>query len=209
MLVAMMGGRALTATELALGANIAPSTASSHLNRLLEAGLLTVERQGRHRYFRLSGPDVAEVLEGLMGLAARVERTSTRTGPREPGLREARVCYDHLAGERGVQMLVSLRERCLVVEQGSSLLLSEEGRAWCAGFGIELDAQPRGRRPMCRPCLDWSERRSHLGGTLGAALLAVLLRQGWAERTVGTRAVHFGTRGAAAFARAFPVRRCL
>ena len=119
MLTALMSGRALTATELAHEAGVTPQTASSHLARLQEGGLVAIEKQGRHRYHRLTGPDVAIVLEGLMGLAARVGHLRTRTGPKDPALRRARVCYDHLAGDLGVQMFDSLvRQRLVRNEQG-------------------------------------------------------------------------------------------
>jgi len=114
MLNALMDGRALTATELALEGDVAPSTASSHLGRLLAGELIAIERQGRHRYYRLSGPDVADVLESLIGLAVRLGGKRVRTGPKDPGLRQARVCYDHLAGERAVRLMKSLAARDLV-----------------------------------------------------------------------------------------------
>lgn len=206
MLTALMDGRALTATELALEAGVAPSTASSHLARLSAARLLATERQGRHRYFRLSGRDVAEVIEGLMSLAARTGQARLRTGPADPALRSARVCYDHLAGDRGVRLLLSLVERGLLSSARGALALTAEGERFCQRFGIDLAALGASRRPLCRPCLDWSERRSHLGGGLGAALLGQLFARGWAKRETGSRAVIFSSRGASAFARLFPLR---
>ena len=113
MLTALMTGRALTASELAHQAGVTPQTASSHLSKLEAGGLVEQEKQGRHRYFRLSDPDVAAVLEGLEGLAARAGHMRVRTGPKDPALRHARVCYDHLAGDLGVQMLDSLRKQRL------------------------------------------------------------------------------------------------
>lgn len=205
MLIALMDGRALTATELAMEAGVAPSTASSHLARLGEARLLAIERQGRHRYFRLSGPDVADVIEALTGLAVRTGQARVRTGPRDPALRTARVCYDHLAGERGVRMMTSLVERGVLAGAGENLRLTAEGEAFLGRFGIDLAVLRASRRPLCRPCLDWSERRSHLGGALGAALLGQVFARGWAEREAGGRAVVFTSRGAGAFARVFPV----
>ena len=114
MLTALMTGRALTASELAQEAGITPQTASSHLAKLEAGGLIEPEKQGRHRYYRLTGPDVAGVLEGLAGLAARAGHMRVRTGPKEPALRRARICYDHLAGDLGVQMLDSMRKQRLV-----------------------------------------------------------------------------------------------
>jgi len=205
MLNALMDGRALTATELALEGAVAPSTASSHLARLLAAELVAIERQGRHRYYRLSGTDVAEVLESLMGLAVRLGGKRVRTGPRDPELRQARVCYDHLAGERGVQLFDSLCARGYLAPEDGTVSLTEDGRLALARFGIDFETLRATRRPLCRPCLDWSVRRQHLGGALGAALLQEIFARGWAERRRGSRVVAFSARGAAAFSRAFPL----
>lgn len=201
MAVALMGGVALTAGELAAEAGVTPQTASSHLAQLAEGGLLTVRRQGRHAYFALSGPEVAELLEALMGLGGRA-RSGGRPGPREPAMRRARVCYDHLAGELGVAMLDSLVGRGLIVDHAGALALTAEGADAMRAFGVE--PARRGRRPLCRACLDWSERRSHLAGSLGAAILERVYALGWARRMEGTRVVAFSAPGLAAFSRAFP-----
>lgn len=184
MLTALIDGRALTVSELAEAAGVALSTASGHLAKLDAAGLLSAERQGRHRYFRLAGPDVGQVLEGLMGLAQRTGAVRTRTGPRDAALRKARICYDHLAGERGVALLDALSSQGLIGD-GPEPPVTSRGRRFFAEFGIEVDAMARGRRPVCRRCLDWSERRSHLGGALGAAMLERLMALGWAGRGPG------------------------
>lgn len=201
MLTALMDGRSLTATELALEAGVAPSTASSHLSRLVAAHLLATAKQGRHRYFRLSGSDVADVLEGLMGLAARTGQRRVRTGPADPALRAARVCYDHLAGDRGVRLLESLQRRGLVEGDGAALRVSGEGEAFFRRFGVDLASVSTTRRPLCRACLDWSERRFHLAGALGAEILRQLIARGWAKRETQGRAVVFSKSGAVAFER--------
>ncbi|MER2269012.1 ArsR/SmtB family transcription factor [Methylobacterium oxalidis] len=200
MLTALMDGRALTVSELGAVAGVALPTASGHLAKLEAAALLTVERQGRHRYYRLSGPDVATVLEGLMDLAERTGAARARTGPRDAALREARVCYDHLAGERGVLLLRGLVARTWIDEARPGL--TDAGRAGLRGLGLDIAALERGRRPLCRCCLDWSERRSHLGGALGAALLGHVLGSGWAARGHG-RLIAFTPDGARAFAETF------
>jgi DNA-binding transcriptional ArsR family regulator len=202
MLAALMDGRALTATELALEADIVPSTASSHLGKLHAAGLLAVERQGRHRYFRLAGVEVAEVLEGLMGLAVKSGR-QVRTGPRDITLRAARVCYDHLAGDVAVRMLASLRARNLIVGGAESPALSEAGRRFFSTLTIDITAGLHTRRPLCRLCLDWSERRPHLGGLLGAHVLRHVFKQRWARQETRGRAVLFSKEGRQAFAKHF------
>jgi DNA-binding transcriptional ArsR family regulator len=198
MLTALMDGRALTARELAEVGGIAAPTASGHLARLVDAGLLAVRRQGRHRYFSLSGADVAVALETLMGLAQRTGAVPLRTGPRDAALRQARICYDHLAGERGVALLDSLRDRALVEGEEDEVAPTEAGATWFAARGIDVDRLARGRRPLCRFCLDWSERRVHLGGALGAALLDRMLADGWLRRESG-RVLRFTPAGSRAF----------
>lgn len=202
MLTALMDGRALTASELAEQAGVTLQTASGHLGKLEAARLLVVEKQGRHRYFRLSGNDVAHALETLMGLASRTGAVRVRPGPKDPALRKARVCYDHLAGERGVAVLAHLRARGLLAGEPDDMTLTARGRRFFQDFGIELDLLERGRRPLCLACLDWSERRHHLGGALGAALLTRLCAMGWAKKEPG-RIVAFTPRGEKAFAAAF------
>lgn len=196
-LTALMDGRALTVSELAEAAGVTIQTASGHLSKLDAANLLTAERQGRHRYFRLSGPDVAQVLEALMGLAQRTGATRVRTGPKDVALRAARVCYDHLAGERGVDLLHGARQQGFIAGE-ERLVLTDKGRAFFGEFGIDLTRLEKGRRPVCRACLDWSERRSHLGGALGAAILSRLLEKGWVRRD-GGRVVTFTCEGLGEF----------
>ncbi|HRD26892.1 MAG TPA: helix-turn-helix domain-containing protein [Caulobacter sp.] len=200
MLTALLAGQALTAGELAREAGVTPQTASAHLSRLEKGGLIVGRKQGRHSYFALSGDDVAGVLEGLMSLAARTGHARTRPGPREPALRRARVCYDHLAGELGVAMLDSL------VASGrldADLQPTVYGEAFFAALGVDLAALKAGRRPLCRACLDWSVRRSHLAGSLGAAVLNRLYALGWAKRLEGERVVAFTEAGERKFAEVF------
>jgi DNA-binding transcriptional ArsR family regulator len=195
MLMALMAGPALTATELAQESGLTLSTASGHLARLEAAGLVAVERQGRHRYFRLADPDVGVALEGLMPLATRAGHVRVRTGPRDPELRLARSCYDHLAGDVAVKMLDRFIKRRLLTRRGDVVEVTPGGRRFFAHHGIDLDALERGRRPLCRPCLDWSERRSHLGGALGGAVLDWVVGQGWAVREARSRVVRFSAAG--------------
>src|ERR1700710_2728748 len=183
MLMALMSGRALTASELAQEAGITPQTASSHLAKLEAGSLIEPEKQGRHRYYRLTGPDVATALEGLMDLAARAGHMRVRTGPKDPALRRARICYDHLAGELGVQMLDSMRRQKLVRQQQHDIKLTGEGKRFMAqALQIDADMLAHPRRPVCKACLDWSERRHHLAGTLGGAVMARVTELNWAVR---------------------------
>ena len=182
MLAALMDGRALTATELAATAQVSAPTASSHLARLTTSGLLTMIKQGRHRYFRIANEVVAHVAETLMAIAAGHPSPAPRTGPSDQALRRARVCYDHLAGELGVRLLDGLLAADRLIEHDGTLALLPAGEHWCAGFGIDLAALRHTRRPLCRACLDWSERRTHLSGALGAAILERMLARGWVRR---------------------------
>src|ERR1700730_12100797 len=206
MLTALMTGRALTASELAHQAGVTPQTASSHLSKLEAGGLVEQEKQGRHRYFRLSDPDVAAVLEGLEGLAARAGHMRVRTGPKDPALRHARVCYDHLAGDLGVQMLDSMKTQRLVRQSKQAIELTAEGKRFMAK-ALQIDAEmlAHPRRPGRKDCLDWSERRHHLAGTLGAAVMTRFTELKWAARdaTPGSRVVNFSRNGEKRFAALF------
>jgi len=192
MLVMLMTGQARTASELALDGGVSPSTASSHLSRLLEAGMVEVAQQGRHRYFRLAGPEVARAIEALMGVVP--DRPARRAGPADPALRRARVCYDHLAGELAVTWLQAMREHGHLAG-ADGLELTPGGEAWCLRAGLDLATVRAGRRPLCRACLDWSERRDHLAGALGAALLRSLLETGRARRLPDSRVLRIDARG--------------
>src|SRR4249919_2993612 len=202
MLAALIGGKALTAGELAREAGVTAQTASSHLARLAEGGLIAGVRQGRHRYFRLAGSDVAEMLEKMMGVAERAGHTRTRTGPKAPELRKARVCYDHLAGEMGVALFDNLAG-ARYIAGGDEPRLTKRGEEFAHDFGIDLDALAKERRPLCKSCLDWSMRRHHLAGSLGAAMLDRFYDLKWARRDRSSRAVHFSPQGERGFQRLF------
>ena len=206
-LAELMSGEARTASELAALAGVGKPTMSAHLAKLRRGRLVAVESQGRHRYFRLADRGVARLLEGLMGWAAHHAPVRSLVGPRDPALRRARVCYDHLAGESGVRVFDALEARGLLrVHRGGELALAPTAPAFLATLGIELDSLSGQRRRVLRPCLDWRERRHHLAGSLGAALLARFLALGWARRVRGSRALHFTPRGQAALEREFPAR---
>jgi DNA-binding transcriptional ArsR family regulator len=195
MLTALLIGPALTATELAQEAGLSPSTVSGHLDKLEKASLVTVERQGRHRYFRLADPDVAMALEALMPVATRAGHLRVRSGPRDPELRRARSCYDHLAGDLAVKMFDRFVARRLLTRRRDEVRLTREGQDFFECAGIDIGTLHSGRRPLCRPCLDWSERRSHLGGTLGAAILDHVVERRWAVREAKSRVVRFSAAG--------------
>jgi len=204
-LTALLADRALTATELADIAGVSKPTLSAHLAKLLDARLIAVEPQGRHRYFRLADPDVAQLLENLMGVAFRSGAVRLRGSPREPALRKARVCYDHLAGELGVLTFEGLQRQGAFtgLQPPHALQLTESGRDWFAALGVDTDALRTQRRCFCRPCLDWSERRQHLAGAVGSALLARVYALGWARRAKDSRVVQFTEPGEYAFRQLF------
>jgi DNA-binding transcriptional ArsR family regulator len=213
MLHALMDGRALTATELAKAAGITPQTASGHLTRMTGLGLLAVEKQGRHRYHRLATPSVARMIESIMQVAAELEPDCKRltVGPRDAALRKARTCYDHFAGRLGVALADALIEHGHVELTSDAGILTETGMIFLGEIGIDTGLliarrTKRSGRVLCRPCLDWSERRSHLAGVVGAALCAHSLDKGWIHRLDGTRAVLITPKGERIFRETFAAR---
>lgn len=204
-LAALMDGRALTAKELAFAAHVSPQTTSGHLGKLTDAGLLTPQKQGRHRYYRLASPLVGQMLEGIMALSTAAgiespERRSTWRGGE--ALRTARTCYDHLAGRLGVGIADALCARDLVALTVDGGEVTEAGRHFLGEFGAEPE---QGKRVFCRPCLDWSERRPHIAGRLGASIMLRCFALGWLQRQRDTRAVAITEAGQAGFAESFGI----
>jgi DNA-binding transcriptional ArsR family regulator len=195
MLTALMSGKALTASELAREAGVTAQTASGHLAKLQDGGLVLCTQQGRHRYFRLSAPEIADLLESLMGIAVTRSLAKTRTGPRDGALRRARVCYDHLAGEEGIRLVDGLVASGWLSAKDGGFAVTVPGRRYLCDFGLDMDALEKQKRPLCRACLDWSERRPHLGGGLGAALFRRFQEQGWMRRLEGSRVVQVTPKG--------------
>ena len=194
-LSALLSGKALTATELSVEAGLTRQTTSSHLGQLLNGGLITVRRQGRHRYFQLASADVVHALEALSVLTVSSTGRKVRTGPRDSAMRKARVCYDHLAGEMGVLLFDRLVELDWLKVGADGLDLTVKGEQSLKEQGVPLDHLKTKRRPLCRSCLDWSERRQHLAGSLGAALLDQITNRNWARREQGSRIVTFSPEG--------------
>lgn len=203
MLAALMGGQALTAGELARHAGVTAQTTSGHLAKLTEAELIVVEKQGRRRYFRLASADVAHAIHALMVVAAAGPKRHHPNGPKDEALRLARTCYDHIAGRLAIALVDALsREGYVLIEDGAGIVTSEGCRFFC-DFGLKAEMDARSPRPLCRTCMDWSERRPHLAGRLGAALLVRTLDLRWLSRNPGTRALRITPAGDAGFARTF------
>ncbi|MDY0882997.1 ArsR/SmtB family transcription factor [Dongia soli] len=198
MLTALMDGRALTAGELAYLAGISASTASGHLAKLTDANLLSLVKQGRHRYFRLASPLVGNMLENLMAVAAIEGPKRYRpASPRDEALRRARTCFNHLAGRLGVAIADAMIAQQHILLDDDAGILTESGIAMFDAWGVNLTALRKQRRIFCKPCLDWSERRPHLGGAVGAGIAARCFDLGWIDRVRDSRAIHITSAGAA------------
>ena len=190
MLVALLSGRALTATELAAAAGVSRPTASEHLAKLTQSHLTSVIRQGRHRYYSLASGQVARMLETIMAVSANRDEELPRKARRiDPALCEARTCYDHLAGRLGVSLADALIEKHVIVLSAEAGEITNRGRDFLQNFGLAVEGARPAKRLLCRPCLDWSERRPHLAGRLGAALQERLFGLGWLERSSGRAVV--------------------
>jgi DNA-binding transcriptional ArsR family regulator len=189
MLSALVDGRAMSANELALAARITPQTASTHLGRLTKAGLLAVDRNGRHRYFQLATPKVAEMIEGIVAVALENRPRFSPVSPQARAVDAARICYDHLAGRLSVDLTDALIARDFIVIDDGATAITIAGTRFFNEFGIALPARRSARRPVCRLCLDWTERRPHIAGPLGAAVTQRFFDLGWIERMRCSHAV--------------------
>ena len=198
-------GRALTASELAWHGGVSPQTASGHLAKLSEARLIAMARQGRHRYYRLASPEVAQAIEAVMAVASFSPKRHRPVGPRDEALRRARTCYDHLAGRLGIAIADALTSRQHVILSESAGVLTDEEHRFLCTLGINLDGGREGKRAICRTCLDWSERRPHLAGRLGAALCGRAFELGWVERIRDSRAVAVTAEGQRGFQATFGI----
>lgn len=203
MLTCLMSGQAFTATELSHAAQITKQTASSHLAKMIDAQLVVVNSVGRHRYFSLADHEVASALEQLISLAYRIDAVKLRTGPADEVMRKSRVCYDHLAGEIAVSLFDSFKRQRFIRVVGDSVTVTESGELFLQARGIDVAILKRSRRPLCLACLDWSVRRHHLAGAIGAAILAHSLGREWARRRKGSRAVIFSVVGETALRKQF------
>jgi DNA-binding transcriptional ArsR family regulator len=202
-LLALLSGEALPASELARRCRLTPQTISSHLAKLTQGTLVSVSPQGRHRYYRLARPEIAEMLEAIQRVAPRQPVRSLRQSDETKALCHARTCYDHLAGKLGVAVTRSLLDRELLRPEGRAFTLTDRGKAWCDELGFDWPAAARRHRAFATACLDWSERRDHVGGAFGALIASECFARGWIRRTGRSRAVAVTPAGRDSLAQAF------
>lgn len=204
---ALLSGMALTPNELCRETGVQASTLSGHLRVLEGAGLIGAIQQGRFKYFKLKDDEVAHNLEALFALGAAFELSHVRPGPKNEELREARRCYSHLAGRLGVRIFQSMHERSFLQLQDSEALLSDEGETFLVGLGVDANLLIEKTKPLCRTCLDWSERRYHLSGEVGKALLDLFLKEAWVKGHRGERSLHLTPSGVVCLERNFPIKK--
>jgi DNA-binding transcriptional ArsR family regulator len=204
-LTALLDGRALTASELAYFAGVSPQTTSGHLAKLTQSRMLALQKQGRHRYYRLATPQVGRMIESIMEVAVAAPARYRPLSKVDTALRAARTCYDHFAGRLGVGLADALCRRGHIVLADEGGEVTEAGMAFLSRFGLDLEEARRRRRAYCRPCLDWTERRPHLGGAVGAALATRCFALHWVERQRDSRALAVTAAGRRGLAEIFDV----
>jgi DNA-binding transcriptional ArsR family regulator len=204
-LTVLLDGRLHPASELAYMARIKPQTASFHLSKMVDANIVTVEKQGRHRYYGIRNPEVAQVLETLLSIAPPIEIKSLKQASEDKAMRFARTCYDHLAGNLGVQLTDSLIKADVIYEEKNAFVVTDKGEQFFKTFRIDLEIVKKKRRSFSHKCLDWSERRYHLAGALGNALLERLLELKWVQRIPDTRAIKITSKGKNGFKDIFSI----
>ncbi|PAM94158.1 transcriptional regulator [Flavobacterium sp. IR1] len=185
----LLDGRAFTATELSIAVNTSPQNMSMHLGKLLEANLLCVEKQGRHKYYRYSSKEVAYAVEAMASLIPKPELSLKKKSENYPQIKYCRTCYDHLAGKIGVALADSLVAQKIIIEKNNTFEITLEGEKWFSDFGINLEEAKKQKRIFLKPCLDWSERRNHIAGSVGTLLLNKMLEHDWIRRTKDSRAI--------------------
>lgn len=194
MIMALMSGMALTSNELAREVGITPSTASGHLSQLEASGLVKSRKQGRYKFFTLADSDVTHAVEALVTVAARARHLRTRPRPRDDQMREARTCYDHLAGRLAVDLFEHWVTTGVLQWRDEEVRLTDQGHTFLEGLGIDVTLLESKKWPLCRTCIDWSERKNHLGGSIGAAVFSYMLAKGWAKRSDDARTVRISPR---------------
>lgn len=205
-LTVLLDGRYHTATELSSKIGITPQTISYHLNKLLEQELITVEKQGRHRYFGIPNQEIAATLESLLVISPQSAIKSFKQSRDDSAIRQARTCYDHIAGDLGVKITNALLEKGILCDHQNEFSLTKEGELFFEDFQINISETRKKRRSFCHKCLDWSERRHHLGGALGNAILERLIELHWVTRMPDTRALSVTMKGKAGLKDVFSIQ---
>ena len=190
----LLDGKAFTATELAIAVSTSPQNISMHLAKLLDAGLLCVEKQGRHKYYRFSNKEVAYAIEAMASLIPPATPQKKNPEKHSP-IKHCRTCYDHLAGKIGVAVTESLLEQNIILDSDAKFEVSPEGVKWFSDFGINLEDLKKQRRLFLKPCLDWSERKNHIAGSLGVSLLDKMIADDWLRRTKDSRVIQITGKG--------------
>ena len=202
---ALLDGKAFTATELAIVANTSPQNISMHLVKLLDADLLCVEKQGRHKYYRFSNKEIAYAIEGMANLISRPVVSDKKVVGKLPPIKYCRTCYDHLAGKIGVALTNSLVEQNIIIDANTNFEISLEGEKWFSDFGINIEELKKQRRLFLKPCLDWSERKNHMAGSLAASLLNKMIANDWLRKTTNSRAIIITGKGEKELLRYFKI----
>lgn len=201
----LLDGRAFTATELAVSVETSAQNISMHLAKLLEAKFICVEKQGRHKYYRFSNKEVAYAIEAMTNLIPKTKVSIKNKSQEYPPIKYCRTCYDHLAGKIGVAIADSLLEQKIIIEKNGIFEISSEGKKWLSDFGINVEGAKKQKRIFLKPCLDWSERRNHIAGSIGALLLDKMISEDWFRRTKNSRAMTITAKGAKELLRYFKI----
>jgi len=201
----LLDGRAFTATELAIAIETSAQNISMHLGKLLDADLISVEKQGRHKYYRFSNKEVAYAVEAMANLIPKPEISAKKKTENYPPIKYCRTCYDHLAGKIGVALADSLLEQKIIIEKNNTFEISPEGEKWFSDFGINIGDAKKQKRIFLKPCLDWSERRYHIAGSVGTLLLNKMLEQDWIRRTANSRVIIITGKGEKEMLKSFKI----
>ena len=201
----LLDGRAFTATELAIAIETSAQNISMHLGKLLDADLISVEKQGRHKYYRFSNKEVAYAVEAMANLIPKPEISAKKKTENYPPIKYCRTCYDHLAGKIGVALADSLLEQKIIIEKNNTFEITSEGEKWFSDFGVNIGEAKKQKRIFLKPCLDWSERRYHIAGSVGTLLLNKMLEQDWIRRTKDSRVIIITGKGEKEMLKSFKI----
>jgi len=201
----LLDGKAFTATELAIAVETSAQNISMHLGKLLDADLISVEKQGRHKYYRFSNKEVAYAVEAMANLIPKPEISAKKKTENYPPIKYCRTCYDHLAGKIGVALADSLLEQKIIIEKNNTFEITSEGEKWFSDFGVNIGDAKKQKRIFLKPCLDWSERRYHIAGSVGTLLLNKMLEQDWIRRTANSRVIIITGKGEKEMLKSFKI----